>query len=1039
MSYKSIITSSTQKVVNHAIATKILDKMDKQRTEDNTKSKRRWVWELLQNAKDVKHEDIDVDVEIEFKEDNVTGSIDFRHNGKPFSIDNVTFLIEQVSTKDREQQEDNDTGVRPTGKFGTGFLATHLLSEIVSVHGIVKEPELPYKEFDLLLDRSGTKIEHIIASVHNSLKVLDKIEVSESVSRYDPTAFNTSFNYKLNSDGIDVANAGLSDLDNNLPYTMVFVPEIKSVRLISNNILYQISDKIIEEGENILIFTIQKITNDNITPIYIAKISKDRANIAVPVDIQDDGAITIKRMPDFLPRLFCDFPLIGSEDFYIPFIINSSSFNPDEPRSGVSLTERENEKVIENKEIISEAISLFEILLDYAAENNWKDIYNLSNIKTVTEKEWLSTGYYDENIKKPITKKLCYTNIVNTSAGRKSILDEKGDTVLWFPASSKKEIREAIWKLSNQWIPSLLPLQEDIHNWYSVLLENCGRLSLKVIANSIQSKKTTQDLQNSLANQVDVYNWLNEYFDLLNLEGKFIEEVVNNKYAVIPNQNGIFRKNNELHWDYNIDEKFKNILKTVGEDIRDQLRDLKINTQNKYSKDAEFVIKHFPKKPDDVVTRINKIISKVECQNRLIAALDLISLIPNNMDEPKRIALYGFCSKIYDIIIWDKSTIKYNDNTIWAEADKIVINDLVRTVSKCKNMEELCRTQAFTNKDALDWLNTFVGFLVDNSYDYYLNDIEYAILPNQHGNFIIKDSVFLDDDSIDEDLKDIAETLGLNLRKELLDKKIFLELGANRTYTKKIIAEKITALIIPRLSELPRTEETKQVFRQLYLWFREHKNDAPGLFLELYITRHKLYDDDEVADSMQKAEDLKQLMDDYKIVSIAQLREIISSSNFTENNISSSADTQPITKETLASLGIGSLEELEIALQDVNLAKIFLHNSVPTVEMFVYAQSLISRAKTNILNFLRLLPEYDCRNVDETAPTILSGILRNGAEVNIITRPSDNGEVIIYYPSEKDALELQESELWIDNGIDQPSLLTLGRILKITGITKIPI
>jgi len=68
-------------------------------------------------------------------------------------------------------------GVKPktTGKFGTGFLTTHLLSQVVDVEGVVKEPGLPYRKFKLQLDRTGRDIDVIIDSVNRSLATLDNI------------------------------------------------------------------------------------------------------------------------------------------------------------------------------------------------------------------------------------------------------------------------------------------------------------------------------------------------------------------------------------------------------------------------------------------------------------------------------------------------------------------------------------------------------------------------------------------------------------------------------------------------------------------------------------------------------------------------------------------------------------------------------------------------------------------------------------------------------------------------------------------------
>ncbi len=105
MSYNSKIEQSRNKVYHHAIATKILDLVDKLRLDENENSSRRWVWELMQNAKDVAHDDIGVSIEINFEENGQEGFLEFKHNGKPFSVDNITFLIEQVSTKERKTKE----------------------------------------------------------------------------------------------------------------------------------------------------------------------------------------------------------------------------------------------------------------------------------------------------------------------------------------------------------------------------------------------------------------------------------------------------------------------------------------------------------------------------------------------------------------------------------------------------------------------------------------------------------------------------------------------------------------------------------------------------------------------------------------------------------------------------------------------------------------------------------------------------------------------------------------------------------------------
>ena len=97
----------------------------------------RWIWELIQNAKDVALEGLPVKMEVELTEQH----IDFRHSGKPFSLDNIVFLIEQTSTKDRATDPLKEQAPQTTGKFGTGFITTHLLSKKVEVRGVMYDRE----------------------------------------------------------------------------------------------------------------------------------------------------------------------------------------------------------------------------------------------------------------------------------------------------------------------------------------------------------------------------------------------------------------------------------------------------------------------------------------------------------------------------------------------------------------------------------------------------------------------------------------------------------------------------------------------------------------------------------------------------------------------------------------------------------------------------------------------------------------------------------------------------------------------------------
>ena len=65
-------------------------------------SGKRWIWELIQNAKDVPNKFNKVDIKIELKEN----ALIFSHNGSNFTIDNILGILQQVSSKDSNNLEE---------------------------------------------------------------------------------------------------------------------------------------------------------------------------------------------------------------------------------------------------------------------------------------------------------------------------------------------------------------------------------------------------------------------------------------------------------------------------------------------------------------------------------------------------------------------------------------------------------------------------------------------------------------------------------------------------------------------------------------------------------------------------------------------------------------------------------------------------------------------------------------------------------------------------------------------------------------------
>ncbi|WP_394189392.1 sacsin N-terminal ATP-binding-like domain-containing protein [Paenisporosarcina quisquiliarum] len=1024
MAYSEKIFEAQKKALNQGIATKILDLMDKLRLNSNNKDSKRWIWELLQNAKDVSNENNKVKVKLNL--DIIQKVLEFSHNGKPFNSENITFLIEQVSTKDRKFNESSK--LNTIGKFGTGFLTTHLLSEIVSISGVLKETDEPYKKIDLVIDRSGRDIDSIIQSVEHSIEQLHSIDSSPNIEDYDSNELNTKFTYKLNDKGIKVAEQGIMDLLNNIIFTLVFLPEIESLYIENKNIKYELKKEIQTINEFISLHTIIETNNSFIKEHKIISINKNNVTVAVQIE-EIQNRIFIKKFSKSVPKLFCHFPLIGTESFPFPFIINSPNFNPTEPRDGVYLTDIDEDKIIENKLILSIAQELYYELLIKASEQNWGNMHLFAdNLNLQINEDWLSIDWIKKNILNPIKNKLIHTPIVDTHLGQRvSILDEEGKLKIWFPAHKDSKIRNKIWKLCSYWIPEKLPVQKDIDNWYSVLWTDYKNLTLNKISENLEKTVNVNNLE-SILSTIDVYEWINCYFNLLNEEENFIEEIIGDKYSVIPNQNGIFKNRTDLNLDKNIDEELKNVLAILGEDYREKLLHKKIFTGDK--------IQYSSKEQKDVINKINELISNSKNKE---ACFYMISLFSIDESFPKeREEIYNFCRAIFKDQIQDKKKIMHWSIEIWESVDKIVIENLVTEISNKENLDILSEKLQTYRVDTLKWLNDLISFLNENDYGYLVNDKEIPILPNQNGVFLIKDDLFLDDGTTDNTLKDISKDLGIDIRKDLLCVEIFLDLPDSRTLSQKDIADEISKSVKELYRDPLVSEETKKTFRKLLLWFNENKEEAIEFFSDLYKNKYKLYDDTEIAENMEKSIKYDEIMDKFNIKDYKSLENILENKIYSED-YPGKGIKQELTEDMLVQMGISSLSELQIAFKDKVFSDNFIHISNKDLFKFEYVQKIIDRSIDNVFKYLESKSEYNIKDCEQIAKTIYS-VTKNGEEIYIIIRPSDYDQIIIYYDSEKDLLDYEKDcELWVDNGDSSPQKITFGKILKITGINKIPL
>ncbi|MDR6525690.1 hypothetical protein J2787_001060 [Chryseobacterium rhizosphaerae] len=804
--------------LNKITAKSILEKlMDIRQGIKDEFTARRLIWELIQNAKDnaslcnADGEKVDVFIEITESE------FIFSHNKGYFTNEHIRGLIRKYSSSDKDRDVEHiDQVYKTTGRFGTGFMTTHLLSEKVHIESYYKNDQGKYNEFNFWLDRSGKDEKGIIRGINNAFEEAeDSIKNSPNVI-LEKEDFYTSFIYPLTDRKRNLAYIALEEVKNGIGFTLINVPEINSVTIDEDAIgttVYKIKlvDTITYQDNEFYVYNL--LIGGKKSKYSYLTINEGELQIIIPISDINNKFHVLELNSD-IPRFHLDFPMTGTEDLHLPFIVNTPLFEPTEPRDGVSLIDDEENPIAQkNCEIVIRAVDLFIIFLSYIGKDeNWNDLYNLARIKSPKKQPWIDSIWFNDNVVSKIRKELLYTPIVDVTNGdRIAILDDEGYYQVCFPYAEKDIIREKIWGLSMKIQPQFTPIKEHINKWHEIIWKDCYKFTLSELSEEIEDKENLENLTELLGEkEKNAIDFLNTYYDLLNLEENHIKDIIADKYKVIPNQLGEFIKKSELFVEQEIDEELINACSLVTEYPRQVLRHKAIITASNYD-NIDSKLKYSIKNQESIIADINKIIKERKNQNISLVCDYLASLFPTNDIPQRRKLIFGFSKKIYPEDFTEKRKLKYYDEKIWEESDKNSLFYIVSKIAEFKTVTQAAEGLCFADENAfITWLDKLISFLVKDGFENNINRRDHPILPNQNGDFCTKDDLFLDDGETDEILKDISAELGHDFREELLDLSIILELPENRTYTIEDVAEKISASIKPIIRDVENRKEYKE-------------------------------------------------------------------------------------------------------------------------------------------------------------------------------------------------------------------------------------
>ena len=743
-------------------ADKILQLLSQIR-EDPSASAKRWVWELLQNAKDVPNRFGKVSVEIELVSQD---TLKFRHNGDCFSIKNITGLVQQVSSKDSQNLEGQ------TGKFGTGFICTHLLSDIIDVEGIVRYMGID-RRFKIVLDRSGYRSEDLLPRIKATLEELRHIETTyEVVNNYEQNrteqSFDTVFTYHLTTqEKQESAVAGLEDLINTMPITLVTQSKkIKQVRVINRvkgtNVVYTCDSTSLDDNVQLSIVKI-----DGIIKKYVSYITDDVA-LTTEVNIKD-GIYEIIKRDSKQPVLYRDFPLIGSEKFYFPYTLNGFEFNPTERRNGLVLNSADHPDCVLNRIIVDKAVDAVLKFNEWLITKNATNRYLLASSRIPKASEEYSESVaapWIKNLQANWRRRLLQERLVETDNGTDILMNL---SVPSFSPTSTKEVNETFYNLLHgQYIGrGVLPVLKHLQGWLDIVRPEYETWGTKLKYEKDDFLKDLSDLQTlkSLALKInktreDTLNWLNKVYKFL-VDQNMLNEFDN--YAIIPNQRGDFKLLKELYSDHTsrIPSILKDIYNSVNQDnstVQHVLMDVDVEATVFGNTLRSFSLKEMIVKLNEYVKTGNNINKNGVCIDvRSKVAYSILALYPNTTDTKvlnKRKSIYDFCVAYRSMSPY--SLVETTELDLWKESDNYWFNNSYFSISSKSTVANVASsffTTVKTNDETLIWLDKYIQFYRDYSHGDLIK--EQAVFPNQQ-LLLKKLSELRYDNDIPEEFKDLA-------------------------------------------------------------------------------------------------------------------------------------------------------------------------------------------------------------------------------------------------------------------------------------------
>lgn len=529
---------------------------------------KRWCWELLQNALDAADQEKGIEAEIAFSNNELI----FKHNGRPFSPNEISHLVYQGTTKFDDQTK--------RGKFGRGFLVTHLLSPKVHIEGLVDISGTTYM-FQMDINRTGDipKLNELMTESWKQFN--NSLSESEGFSGY-----TTSYTYQIDENSSEVVEKGLQNIRLCIPFVLTFISELQKVTLSykGTELSWQrITTETPVHDDLEMYVTEVECIEKQFGQKSISRITEKKYNIGGKGEVSLALLSTGDELTEIsclgnIPRFFAEgFPVSATDDFNFPFVIHSRSFELNPDRTELYLV-GDGAETKTNWALLEKLPNNAVTLITHAVNQNWSNPHLVARVDSCKDKDWIDYGKFNHDILLPIVEKLLYTdiNLVETAFGGGRVSPNSAcvpindvDERLFELLTKCKEYRGTIVdkSLIQEWDAILTAWAE---------LMDCNKEDLKPaipiasVSELIESSGSIEVLHNELelmSGETDI-GWLSTYVQML-LNSQ--DEILISNTKLLPDQVGIFHRISELSLDGDIDDDLKNIAHDYDINVRSDL------------------------------------------------------------------------------------------------------------------------------------------------------------------------------------------------------------------------------------------------------------------------------------------------------------------------------------------------------------------------------------------------------------------------------------------------------------------------------------